>query len=97
MHTGAVDCALRRRRVDADVVRALVDLCHGAVFPAGLREEQFAVVRVIRALGYRCCGQAEFDLTGTNQFYIRVKCCCCQEICLRYRRRGQEALLELLS
>ena len=86
MPTNHSEHTLQRRHFDLGIVRALVAEFHGAGFPAGLREEQLIVIRVIRALGYRCCGQADFDLSGTNQFFIRVKCCRCLRVLLRYPR-----------
>ena len=86
MHSSSADLEFHRRRVHADADVLLGAECHGTSISPGQRQEQLIVMQVIRALGYRCCGRADYDMSGTNQFYIRVQCCHCLEVCLRYRR-----------
>ena len=56
------------------------------MYPGTLREETDAVLEAMAHLGCRCCGEFPNDRTGTNQYYVRVKCRVCGQLCMRYRR-----------
>jgi hypothetical protein len=54
--------------------------------PGGRREEDEAVMDAMYRLGFRCCGYLPWDRSGSNQFYVRVNCAICRQVCVRYRR-----------
>ena len=80
------DSELQSRRADAVSSAALAAGHSDDRIRQLHQQEQALVMRVILGLGHRCCGCSGFNIIGTNQFFIRVKCSHCSRVCLRYRR-----------